>query len=111
MKNSLRKIKKDLSDLSLSELEQIKIWLEKYIDKAEDKIKAGELEPEVSIIEKNGKTYRLQHIRCGKETCKCATGGLHGPYWYAYWLEDGKTKSKYLGRKLPKSLTVQNSFP
>ena len=38
-------------------------------------------------------TYQLERIRCGKQNCKCAKGALHGPYWYAYWSEDGKTKS------------------
>lgn len=106
MKNSLREIKKNLPELSLSELRQVKIWLEKYIDKAEDKINISGPEPEANVIEeieKNGKTYRLQHIRCGKETCKCAEGALHGPYWYAYWLEKGKTKSKYIGKEFTKS--------
>lgn len=48
------------------------------------------------------KTYRLVLIRCGKENCKCAKGGGHGPYWYAYWSEQGKTRSQYVGKKLPR---------
>lgn len=47
----------------------------------------------------NGRTYRLESVRCGKKGCKCADGKLHGPYWYAYWLENGKTKSQYVGKK------------
>ena len=30
--------------------------------------------------------YREQLIRCGKQNC---TRCPHGPYWYAYWNEDG----------------------
>jgi len=32
--------------------------------------------------------------------CRCAPGDLHGPYWYAYWSEGGRTKSQYIGKKL-----------
>src|SRR5437016_6180176 len=47
-------------------------------------------------------TYRQQYTRCGKERCrKCREGEGHGPYWYAYWSEKGRTVSKYVGRQLP----------
>jgi hypothetical protein len=46
-------------------------------------------------------SYRLEGVRCGKANCKCATGDLHGPYWYAYWTEKGRLRSKYVGRKRP----------
>ncbi|MBT8203179.1 MAG: hypothetical protein HKN74_04450 [Acidimicrobiia bacterium] len=39
--------------------------------------------------------YREQLIRCGKQNC---TRCPHGPYWYAYWTEDGRRRSCYLGR-------------
>lgn len=38
---------------------------------------------------------RKQHVRCGKPNC---TRCPHGPYWYAYWTEDGRRRSKYLGK-------------
>ena len=38
---------------------------------------------------------RSQMVRCGKASCSTCP---HGPYWYAYWSEDGKQRSKYLGR-------------
>ncbi len=46
--------------------------------------------------------YQLERVRCGKVGCKCAgaQGELHGPYWYAYWREDGKLKSRYVGKHL-----------
>ncbi len=46
-----------------------------------------ELGPDVAI--------RQQMVRCGKESCTMCP---HGPYVYAYWRQDGKQKSKYLGR-------------
>lgn len=46
-------------------------------------------EPQVSM--------RRQLVRCGKQGCtKCP----HGPYWYAYWTENGRRRSRYIGRLL-----------
>ena len=39
-------------------------------------------------------SYRLEEVKCGKPNC---TRCPHGPYWYAYWREDGRVRSKYLG--------------
>jgi len=41
-------------------------------------------------------TYRLEKVSCGKN-CK---GCPHGPYWYGYWREGGKTHYKYIGKSL-----------
>ena len=43
-------------------------------------------------------TYRQEQVRCGKESC---TRCPHGPYWYAYWREDGRLRSRYIGKELP----------
>lgn len=43
-------------------------------------------------------TYRLEHVRCGKQGC---TRCPHGPYWYAYWREEGRLRSRYIGKSLP----------
>ena len=40
-------------------------------------------------------SLRQQMVRCGKANC---TQCPHGPYWYAYWWEDGKRRSKYVGK-------------
>lgn len=50
------------------------------------------------------KTYRREEVRCGKKNCRCASGPPHGPYWYAYWTEGGRTMSEYVGKKLPRGL-------
>jgi hypothetical protein len=43
-------------------------------------------------------TYRLESVRCGKPGCtKCP----HGPYWYAYYREGGRVRSRYIGPDLP----------
>ena len=43
-------------------------------------------------------TFRQQSVRCGKKGC---TSCPHGPYWYAYWREDGRVRSRYIGKSLP----------
>ncbi len=43
-------------------------------------------------------TFRYETVRCGKPNC---TRCPHGPYWYAYWKEGGRTRSRYVGRSLP----------
>jgi hypothetical protein len=45
-----------------------------------------------------GVSYRLESVKCGKPSC---TSCPHGPYWYAYYREDGKQRSRYIGRELP----------
>lgn len=55
----------------------------------------------------NDRLYQLELVKCGKPACKCMgeNAELHGPYWYAYWRENGKLKSRYIGKKLdPKKL-------
>ncbi len=49
--------------------------------------------------ESSGKvSFRQEMVRCGKDGCtKCP----HGPYWYAYWREGGRTRSRYVGKELP----------
>jgi hypothetical protein len=57
----------------------------------------GEPGPE-EVLGRVGKvTYRQEHVRCGKDSCRSCP---HGPYWYAYWKEDGRTRSRYIGREL-----------
>ncbi len=48
-------------------------------------------------------TYQQEYTRCGKATCqRCGAGQQgHGPYWYGYWSESGKTKKRYIGKELP----------
>ncbi|EFH88963.1 DUF6788 family protein [Ktedonobacter racemifer] len=53
-------------------------------------------------------TYRQQYTRCGKERCrKCREGVGHGPYWYAYWSEKGRTVSRYIGAILPPEIALE----
>ena len=55
----------------------------------------------------NKVTYRQQFTRCGKQRCrKCKEGTGHGPYWYAYWSENGRTISKYIGIHPPAGIEL-----
>lgn len=47
-------------------------------------------------------SYRLEPVRCGKAGC---TRCPHGPYWYAYWREEGRLRSRYIGKTLPDGAT------
>ena len=38
---------------------------------------------------------RARLVRCGKAGC---TRCPHGPYWYAYWTEEGRRRSRYVGK-------------
>ena len=40
-------------------------------------------------------SLRRRLVKCGKDSC---TSCPHGPYWYAYWRENGKRRSRYVGR-------------
>ena len=51
-------------------------------------------------------TYRLEEVRCGKRGC---TRCPHGPYWYAYWREDGRLRSRYIGKTLPEPAEAPSS--
>src|SRR5713226_1033062 len=56
----------------------------------------------------NKVTYRQQFTRCGKQRCrKCKEGAGHGPYWYAYWSDNGRTISKYVGLRLPGHIQIE----
>lgn len=57
--------------------------------------------PEVAPAEPR-RRYRQQSVRCGKPGC---TRCPHGPYWYAYWREDGRVRTKYVGKELPEGVS------
>jgi len=44
-------------------------------------------------------TIRMEYVRCGKSGCR---GCPHGPYYYAYWRENGKLRKRYLGKNDPR---------
>lgn len=104
----LRQVKQTLRKLTLEQLLEIEPWLTDLIQKfrSSGKRTAGHDKKRAEKAQTGLKTYRLEHIRCGKAGCRCAEGKLHGPYWYAYWSEGGKTKSQYVGKRLPKGVKL-----
>jgi hypothetical protein len=57
---------------------------------------------------------RLEHVKCGKKGCKkCASGELHGPYWYLYRPKQngGGRTSEYIGKILPPTLAEEFDIP
>lgn len=48
-------------------------------------------------------TYYEQRRMCGKTNCSCHDNGGHGPYWYAYWVEDKRVRSAYIGKRMPEA--------
>lgn len=37
-----------------------------------------------------------QYVKCGKPNCKCASGQSHGPYFAAFWKENGRMCKRYI---------------
>jgi hypothetical protein len=37
-----------------------------------------------------------QWVKCGRPTCRCAKGQLHGPYQYRFWREAGRLRKEYV---------------
>src|SRR5918998_6932591 len=58
----------------------------------------------------NKRYLELERVKCGKKGCKkCASGELHGPYWYLYRPKQngsGRT-SEYIGKVLPRTLAQE----
>jgi hypothetical protein len=94
----LREVKRSVRALSVQQLAKLDDWLHGLIKTA----KRDGGHKARAVHTPGQKTYRREFVRCGKKGCKCAEGQLHGPYWYAYWTEGGRTKSQYIGKKPPK---------
>ena len=100
---NLRDAKRSLRGLTPDQLRKLGGWLQELIERA-DKDGLESLPNKRGTKEKKRaghKTYRLERVRCGSKKCKCASGELHGPYWYVYWTERGRTRSQYIGKRLP----------
>lgn len=98
----LHKITREATGLSYLELVKLDEAIHRLLDSrmvADPEIRER-LDREVVERKRVGNiTYQLERVRCGKANCKCTKGALHGPYWYGYWSEGGKTKSRYVGKK------------
>jgi hypothetical protein len=94
---------KATAPLSLDELRQLDEWLHDRIEEAEadEEIPVSASRAVVEQRKTPTGTYRLELVKCGKDHCKVCRGGpAHGPYWYAYWKQKGRTRSEYIGKEL-----------
>lgn len=93
--------------LDLEQQRSLSQWLTTTIQEQEQslaKLEALPPKPGREVVDKQlvgTVIYQLEAVRCGKPTCKCAKGELHGPYWYAYQRQEGKLKSWYVGKQSP----------
>jgi hypothetical protein len=45
-------------------------------------------------------------VRCGKPTCRCASGHRHGPYWFLHWREGAVQRRRYIRRADVPTITL-----
>jgi hypothetical protein len=95
---NLRELKRSISGLNVQQLIKLDAWLHSLLETAK---RAGDAPTKHTV---GNKTYQSEMVRCGKKGCRCTRGELHGPYWYAYWTEGRKTRSEYVGKKLPRGV-------
>lgn len=92
-----KRLYSDLRRLDDPDLRRVLIFVRGLLLARGDDLGAAEGE-EFGADETGPVSYRLEPVKCGKPGCtKCP----HGPYWYAYWREDGKVRSRYIGPELP----------
>jgi hypothetical protein len=94
-----KKLSSELADQELHALYEIRDFVDQLISERERSPDPQDLPDKGNVLEikrAGSMTYRLERVSCGKG-CK---GCPHGPYWYGYWREGGKTRSKYIGKRL-----------
>jgi hypothetical protein len=94
--------RKALRALSIVQLVELGGLVRELIQRAkeDERLRASKERKAVEEKTRDNKTYRQVAVRCGKENCRCANGKGHGPYWYAFWSENGQTRCRYIGKKL-----------
>ncbi len=84
-----------LTDRELEQLRQIEERLRRAVQERRPSLSQHAITTEQQF---GSLTFRYETVRCGKPNC---TRCPHGPYWYVYWKEGGRTRSRYVGRTLP----------
>jgi hypothetical protein len=91
----VRRLYSDLRALDRHELRRVLIYVKGLLVALNDD--AGTAPGDAD----GGVTYRLEKVRCGKPGCASCP---HGPYWYAYFREGNRLRSRYIGPELPAAL-------
>ena len=101
--------RKALRALSLDQLVELNSFMCELIQDAKkrEKQRASRKREVVEEKARDNKTYRLIFIRCGRKKCRCFKGSGHGPYWYAFWSEGGRTRCRYIGKKPPAEIKIK----
>ena len=90
---TIKKILGLVEKFNLDELLDLRFELQERIEHLTERERETTQTKEPTI------TKREEWRKCGKANCRCQTEGeLHGPYVYEYWKENGKTKSRYIGK-------------
>lgn len=84
-----------LTDREVQQLRQIEERLKRVVQERRSTLPHRAVTAEQQF---GSLTFRYETVRCGKPNC---TRCPHGPYWYAYWKQGGRTRSRYVGRALP----------
>jgi len=89
------KIAKQIQEYTIAELEDLQFAIGELIEQKRETEQSS-----VRSAESGSKiTEREEYRRCGRANCRCNVNGeLHGPYLYHYWSENGRVKSKYIGK-------------
>ncbi|GAB4379745.1 MAG: hypothetical protein Kow00121_34510 [Elainellaceae cyanobacterium] len=102
----LNKLRSAMHQLNLEQARQLYAELGAFIQELEQAPSTPELvgtkgREVVETRHLGNHLYQLERVRCGKAGCKCVgkNGELHGPYWYVYWRDDGKLRSRYVGKQ------------
>jgi hypothetical protein len=96
-----RRLLAELRNLDRHDLRRVLIFVRGLLVASGDEAGAEET-PEVVA---GSVTYRLETVKCGKPNCRSCP---HGPYWYAYYREGEKLRSRYVGRELPEDAQQQS---
>ena len=88
-----RQLIRQVRDLDEYDLRRLQIFVRGLLLAREGREFAAEVRPATGKV-----TFRQETVRCGRPNCsRCP----HGPYWYAYWREGGRLRSRYIGKQLP----------
>jgi len=105
-----------LEGLDPTEFQEISFMISD-IQRERAKARQQKLERRRAAARKNSQNKRyleLERVKCGKKGCKkCASGVLHGPYWYLYRPKEngGGRTSEYVGKMLPETLAKEFDIP
>lgn len=104
MSKSIQRVQQLIQQLPPHEQQVLLSWLSQLLTEKEQQLDNQAQfisKPNREVVEQKQEghiTYQLERVKCGKKSCKCMRGKLHGPYWYGYQRKNGKLRSWYIGK-------------